>query len=62
MRQLSDNPLTVESFLTVLGPGNWGGPATRSPVTPQEDDTLLTRYLSELHFFCHLSNDCLTLL
>lgn len=50
MRQLSDNQSTVESFLTVLGPGNWGGPSNRSPLAnkDEEDPSLLTRYLSSL--------------
>lgn len=50
MRQLSDNQATVESFLTVLGPGNWGGPSNRSPLAnkDEEDPSLLTRYLSTL--------------
>ncbi|KAM0748330.1 exocyst complex component, exo70 subunit [Meredithblackwellia eburnea MCA 4105] len=48
MGRLSDNQATVESFLTVLGPGNWGGPPTRSPVSGQDDDTLLTRYLNDI--------------
>lgn len=48
MRQLSDNQTTVESFLTVLGPGNWGGPPNRSPLSGKDDDEqgLITRYLS----------------
>ncbi|KAI5475476.1 exocyst complex component, exo70 subunit [Pseudohyphozyma bogoriensis] len=48
MRQLSDNQPTVESFLSVLGAGNWGGPPTKSPVSGQEDDTLITRYLNDV--------------
>ena len=47
MRQLSDNQATVESFLLVLGAGNWGGPPARSPNPGQEEDSLITRYLSQ---------------
>ncbi|GAA5851675.1 hypothetical protein JCM8547_001171 [Rhodosporidiobolus lusitaniae] len=32
MRQLADNQPTVETFLGVLGPGNWGGPSKNSAV------------------------------
>ncbi|KAK4700095.1 RNA-binding protein NOB1, partial [Phenoliferia sp. Uapishka_3] len=48
MRQLSDNQATVESFLSVLGAGNWGGPPARSPISGQEEDTLITRYLNDV--------------
>lgn len=49
MRQLSDNHTTVEGFLAVLGPGNWGGPPNRSPLANKDEDDagLITRYLSE---------------
>ncbi|KAL8280895.1 hypothetical protein RQP46_006574 [Phenoliferia psychrophenolica] len=48
MRQLSDNQATVESFLSVLGAGNWGGPPARSPISGQEEDSLITRYLNDV--------------
>ncbi|GAA5917741.1 hypothetical protein JCM5296_000956 [Sporobolomyces johnsonii] len=47
MRQLADNQSTVETFLTVLGPGNWGGPKSSSARTDDGDD-LLPRYLTDL--------------
>lgn len=47
MRVLSDNQVATEGFLSVLGPGNWGGPSPRSPLT-STDEGLLTHYLSEL--------------
>lgn len=52
MRQLSETQDTVESFLKVLGPGNWGGPPNRTPITSDdgEEPTLLTRYLSASTF------------
>ncbi|GAA5957033.1 hypothetical protein JCM21900_001761 [Sporobolomyces salmonicolor] len=47
MRQLADNQPTVETFLTVLGPGNWGGPKSSSTGKDDGDD-LLPRYLTDL--------------
>lgn len=46
MRQLSDQQSLVESFLSVLGDGNWGGPSHRG----QNDDgtPLITRYLNDV--------------
>ncbi|KAK4051358.1 exocyst complex component exo70 [Microbotryomycetes sp. JL201] len=50
MRVLCDNQSIVESFLTVLGPGNWGGPPSQSPVSRQEseDAGLLPQYLNDV--------------
>lgn len=48
MRQLSDNQTAVEGFLSVLGAGNWGGPPARSPMIGQEEESLISRYLSKL--------------
>jgi hypothetical protein len=58
MRQLSDNQATVESFLAVLGPGNWGGPSNRSPLSgkDEEDASLITRYLSAFRSYFSLSS------
>ncbi|GAA5839096.1 hypothetical protein JCM11251_003675 [Rhodosporidiobolus azoricus] len=55
MRQLSDNQSTVESFLSVLGAGNWGGPSKNSAVGSAatgtgggEEGVLLGRYLNDV--------------
>lgn len=52
MRQLSDAQPAVESFLSVLGAGNWGGPSYRAQ-EGSEEPTLITRYLSK--FFSRLA-------
>jgi hypothetical protein len=49
MRQLSDHQSTVESFLGVLGAGNWGGPSKNSAVggaVAGEEGGMIGRYLS----------------
>lgn len=51
MRQLSDNQPAVESFLAILGPGNWGGPSRPALSAQAEETSLMTRYLSTSHFF-----------
>ncbi|GAA6058460.1 hypothetical protein JCM3770_002734 [Rhodotorula araucariae] len=57
MRQLADNQPTAESFLTVLGAGNWGGPTKTSAVAVGaagvakdggDDGGLLQRYLNDV--------------
>ncbi|KAK4057193.1 exocyst complex component exo70 [Microbotryomycetes sp. JL221] len=50
MRVLCDNQPIVEGFLGVLGPGNWGGPPSRSPAASrdEEDSGLLPQYLNDV--------------
>ncbi|BGP16810.1 hypothetical protein JCM10213_004658 [Rhodosporidiobolus nylandii] len=55
MRQLADSVATVEGFLNVLGPGNWGGPSKNSAVGAtgglsggEEDGGITGRYLSDV--------------
>ncbi|BGP48838.1 exocyst complex component exo70 [Rhodotorula kratochvilovae] len=56
MRQLADNQPTAESFLSVLGAGNWGGPTKTSAVTvgaasaakETDEGGLLQRYLNDV--------------
>ncbi|GAA6044299.1 hypothetical protein JCM8097_006754 [Rhodosporidiobolus ruineniae] len=57
MRQLADNQPVVETFLSVLGPGNWGGPSKNSAVGSaaaaaaggkgEEEGGLVGRYLND---------------
>ncbi|GAA6058929.1 hypothetical protein JCM10212_002881 [Sporobolomyces blumeae] len=48
-RQLADNQPVVETFLAVLGPGNWGGPKSSAGSAAKDDENgLLPRYLSDL--------------
>lgn len=50
MRQLSDSQSTIETFLGVLGAGNWGGPSKNSAVAGAtgngEEGGMIGRYLS----------------
>lgn len=45
MRQLADNPPLAESFLAVLGNGNWGAPARKIVTNTTDDAVLLPVYL-----------------
>lgn len=47
MRQLTDSQATAETFLGVLGAGNWGGPSKTSAAAGGDENGLLSRYLSE---------------
>lgn len=47
-RQLADNQSVVETFLNVLGAGNWGGPKSSAPSKDDGENGLLPRYLSKL--------------
>ncbi|GAA6006931.1 hypothetical protein JCM11491_001445 [Sporobolomyces phaffii] len=47
-RQLADNQSVVETFLGVLGAGNWGGPKSSSTNKDDGDAGLLPRYLHDL--------------
>ncbi|GAA5948482.1 hypothetical protein JCM3765_004898 [Sporobolomyces pararoseus] len=47
-RQLADNQSIVETFLNVLGAGNWGGPKSSVAVKDEGENGLLPRYLNDL--------------
>ncbi|TNY20814.1 exocyst complex component, exo70 subunit [Rhodotorula diobovata] len=47
MRQLADNQPTAESFLGVLGAGNWGGPS-KGGAKDGDEGGLLPRYLNDV--------------
>ncbi|GAA5872370.1 hypothetical protein JCM16303_004495 [Sporobolomyces ruberrimus] len=47
-RQLADNQSVVETFLNVLGAGNWGGPKSSAPSKDDGENGLLPRYLNDL--------------
>ncbi|BGP00109.1 Exocyst complex component, exo70 subunit [Rhodotorula toruloides ATCC 204091] len=48
MRQLTDSQATAETFLGVLGAGNWGGPSKTSTATGGDENGLLSRYLNDV--------------
>ncbi|GAA5987896.1 hypothetical protein JCM10908_007263 [Rhodotorula pacifica] len=48
MRQLADNPPQAETFLAVLGNGNWGGPPRRTIANDDDDAGLLPLYLNDV--------------
>ncbi|POY75704.1 hypothetical protein BMF94_1327 [Rhodotorula taiwanensis] len=54
MRQLADNPPLAESFLAVLGNGNWGAPARKIVTNTTDDAVLLPVYLDDV--FSTLTN------
>lgn len=47
MRQVTDSQATAETFLGVLGAGNWGGPSNSGAPAGGDENGLLSRYLSE---------------
>jgi hypothetical protein len=47
MRQLADNPPQAETFLAVLGNGNWGGPPRRTIANEDDEVALLPLYLGK---------------
>ncbi|GAA5878999.1 hypothetical protein JCM3774_004463 [Rhodotorula dairenensis] len=48
MRQLADNPPQAETFLAVLGNGNWGGPPRRTIANENDEVALLPLYLNDV--------------
>ncbi|GAA5966551.1 hypothetical protein JCM8115_006864 [Rhodotorula mucilaginosa] len=48
MRQLADNPPQAETFLAVLGNGNWGGPPRRTIANEDDEVALLPLYLADV--------------
>ncbi|KWU44036.1 hypothetical protein RHOSPDRAFT_18615 [Rhodotorula sp. JG-1b] len=48
MRQLADNPPQAETFLAVLGNGNWGGPPRRTIANEEDEVALLPLYLDDV--------------
>lgn len=57
-RQLADNQSVVETFLNVLGAGNWGGPKSAGSGMEDGESGLLPRYLSELPRISYFPLSC----